>query len=185
MILSALRLFKSLSIYHYRTIVITILLPVIGPPIVALFGPDCRVLQVTIYIAGFLVWSVFAVLAVASMLRTDRAEAQRQVAQQTEEVSTGILRLREEHEDLRAGLRQQARDLKDLEETVRAKLEELGAVLPPRRISARGTAIRATLGLSVANASVTGGSTLARVRRRFLRATRWLWRVVYGKPEDD
>ena len=38
MILSALRLFKSLSVYHYRTIVITILLPVIGPPTIAVKG---------------------------------------------------------------------------------------------------------------------------------------------------
>ena len=84
MYLSALRLFKSLSSYHYRTIILTMLLPVIGPPMIAYFGPDRLVFQVTLYLGAFLVWSVFAVIAVASMLGRDRSEAEYQVAQQVE-----------------------------------------------------------------------------------------------------
>ena len=38
MILGALWLFRSLSGYHYRTILLTIPLPVIGPPVIAYFG---------------------------------------------------------------------------------------------------------------------------------------------------
>ena len=52
MILSALRLFRSLSRYHYRVIIVTILLPVIWPPMIAYFGPDCLILQVILYVAA-------------------------------------------------------------------------------------------------------------------------------------
>ena len=38
MILGALRLFKSLSAYHYIAILITIFVPVIGPPAVDYFA---------------------------------------------------------------------------------------------------------------------------------------------------
>ena len=181
MILAALRLFRSLSGYHHRTILLTVLLPAIGPPAIAYFAPTSIVLQVVLYVAAFLVWSVLAMLAVASMLRRDRFEAEQLIAQRLETLSSQISRLREEHEDLRAGLRQQ---VKDLEEAVRATLkEELGVVLPPLPISirARFTAGSATLSAAV---TVVGGSKLARVRRWFRRATRWSWEVVYGKPED-
>ena len=35
MILSTLRLLRSLSLHHYRAIIVTILLPVIWPPMIA------------------------------------------------------------------------------------------------------------------------------------------------------
>ena len=182
MILSALRLFRSLSRYHYRTILLTVLLPVIGAPMIAYFGPDCLVLQVILYVAAFLVWSVLAVLAVASMLGRDRSEAEQLVAQQNEALSGQIGKLREEHEDLRLDLRQQ---VNDLEEVVRSTLSEgLGVVLPPRPISMRA---RLTAGSPTMSASLTvvGGSRLARLRRWFRCAMRRLWEVVYGKPEGN
>ena len=179
MILSALRLFRSLSRYHYRTIVITILLPVIWPAMIAYFGPDL-VLQVILYVAAFLVWSVFAVLAMASMLRRDRSEAEQLVAQQKEALSGQICRLREEHDDLKLDLRQQ---VNDLEEIVRSTLaEKLEVILPPRPISLRA---KGTLGSPTASGTLTvvGGSKVARLRKWCRRATRRLWEVVYGKPE--
>ena len=183
MILSALRLFRSLSRYHYRTILLTVLLPVIGPPMIAYFGPNCLVLQVILYVAAFLVWSVLAVLAVASMLRRDRSEAEQQMAQEFEELSGQIRRLKDQQEDLRMDLRQQ---VDDLEEVVRSTLsEELKVVLPPRPISLRATAILGVASMSAAIGTVVGGSRLARLRGWFRRAMRRLREVVYGKPEDS
>ena len=117
------------------------------------------------------------------MLTRDRSEAEQQLAQQIEALSGQIHRLGEEDEDLRADLRQQ---VKDLEETVRATLkEELGGVLPPRPISMRAKAILGNVSLSAATGTVVGDSKLARLRRWFRRARRWLWGVVYGKPKNS
>ena len=182
MILTALRLFRSLSGYHHRTILLTILLPVIWPPLIAYFGPDSIVLQVILYVAALLLWSVFAVLAVASMLRRDRSEAEQLVVQQIEALSGQIRRLREEHEDLRVDLRQQ---VDDLEEVVRSTLSEnLGVVLPQRPISIRAKFTAGSPRMS-ATLTVVGGSKVARLRQWFRRAMRRLWEVVYGKPEDS
>ena len=148
---------------------------------IAYFGPDRFVLQVILYVTAFLVWSVFAVLAVASMLRRDRSESEQLVAQQTEALSVQVRGLREELEDSRADLRQQ---VDDLEEVVRSTLEKLGGVLPPRPISLRA---RVTIGSPTVSAtlSVVGGSKVARIRQWFRRAMRRLWKVVYGKSEDS
>ena len=180
MILGALRLFRSLSGYHYRTILLTILLPVIGPPVIAYFGPDYLLLQVILYVAAFLVWSLFAVLAVASMVRRERSESEQLVAQQMEALSGQINRLKEQHEDLSADLRL---DVDNLEKVVRTTLSEnLGVVLPPRPISlrARATAGSATMSATL---SVIGGSKMARLRQWLRRKARALWEVVYGKQE--
>ena len=182
MYLSALRLFRSLSRYHYRTIIITTLLPVIGTPVIAYFGPDSLVLRFVLYVGAFLVWSVFAVLAVASMLRRDRSEAEQLASLEIEALSGQISRLREEHEESRMDHRQQANDL---EEVVRSTFEELGVVLPPRRISIRAKGIHFGIMTSVANVSVSGGSKVTRLRRWFRRVKRRLREVVYGKPEDS
>lgn len=182
MILSALRLFRSISRFHYRTIIITMLLPVIGPPIIAYFGPDHLALQVILYVAAFLIWSVFAVLAVASMLGRDRSEAEQLVAKQLDALRSQIYRLSEEEQDSRLDLRRQ---LDDLEEVVRSTLSErLGVILPPRPVSLR---VKATLPSPTASVTVTvaGGSKVARLRRWVRRAIRRLWEVVYGKPEDS
>ena len=179
MILNALRQFRSLSGYHYRMIVLTILLPAIGPTSLALFGPEHFILRVILYVAAFLVWSVLAVLAAASMLNRDRSEAEQLMSQKLEALSTQIGRLKEEHEDSKVDFGQQ---VKDLEEVVRSTLrEELGVVLPPRPISlrARFTAESPTMSVRL---SVDGGSRLARLRRWFRRAMRRMWEVVYGIP---
>ena len=182
MILNALRQFRSLSGYHYRMVVLTILLPAIGPTSLALFGPDLFILRVILYVAAFLVWSVLAVLAVASMLNRDRSEAEQLLSQRLETLSTQIGRLKEDHEDLKVDFRQQ---VKDLEEVVRSTLkEDLGVDLRPRRISLRARAVAGSPTAS-ATLSVVGGSKLRRLRLWFRRAMRRMWEVVYGKPEDS
>ena len=181
MILGALRLFRSLSGYHYRTIFLTVLLPAIVPAVIAYFAPELLVLRVIFYVAAFVVWSASAVLAVASMLRGDRSDSERLVDQNVEALSSQISALSEEHEDLGADLRQQ---VKDLEEAVRTTLkEDLGVDLRPRRISLRARAIAGSPTAS-ATLSVVGGSKLRRLRLWFRQAMRRLWEVVYGKPED-
>ena len=182
MILSALRLLRSLTGYHYRTILLTTLLPVIGPPIIACFGPDLLVLQVILYVAAFIVWSVFAVLAVSSMLNRDRSEAEHLVAQRIDALSGQIGGLREEHEDLRVDIRQ---GLDNLEEAVRSTLkEELGVVLRPRTVSLRTRASGGEASGSL-DLNVTGGSKIARLRQWFQRVMRRLREVVYGRREDS
>ena len=122
--LNALRHFRSLSGYHYRMVVLTILLPAIGPTSLALFGPDHFIMRVILYVVAFLIWSVLAVLAVASMLKRDKSEAERLTSQSSKRFRPRLADLREELEDSRVGLRQQ---VKDLEEVVRSTLrEELG-----------------------------------------------------------
>ena len=159
------------------------LLPVIGPPIIAYFGPALLVLQVILYVAAFVVWSVFAVLAVASMLSRDRSEAEQLVAQRIDALSGQINGLREEHEDLRVDLRQ---EIDNLEEAVRATLkEELGVVLRPRPVSLRAKLAFGEISMSGANLTVVGGSKIARLRQWFRRVMRRLWEVVYGRPEDS
>ena len=182
MILSVLRIFRSLSGYHYRMIVLTILMPAIGPPAVAYFSPDLLILRVILYVAAFLVWSVFAVLAVASMLKRDRSGAEQLVSQKVEALTGQISRLSEEHEDLRVDLRQQ---VEDLEEAVRSTLkEQLGVDIRPRRVRLRVKAVAGSPSFS-ANLTVAGGSKVARLRNWIRRAMYRLWEVVYGKPEDN
>ena len=121
---------------------------------------------------------MIALRTVASMLSTDKSEAEQLVAQQ-------IDALREEHDGFRAGLRQQANDLGDLEEVVRSTLcEELGVVLPRRPTS---LSMRATAGSPSASFDLTGvgDSKVVRLRRWFRSAMCRLWEVVYGKPEDS
>ena len=57
MILGALRLLGSLSGYHHRTTILTILLPAIGPASLAFFAPESLALQIILYVAAFAVWS--------------------------------------------------------------------------------------------------------------------------------
>ena len=180
MIIRALQLIRSLSRYHYRTILLTILLPVIGPPVIAYYGPDCLLLQVILYVAAFLVWSLFAVLVVASMVRRERSEAERSVAQQIAALSVQISRLKEQHDDSSVDLR---REVDNLEEVVRTTLsEKLGVLLPPRPISIRAR-INAGSPTMSATLTVVGGSKVARLRQWLRRTARRLWEVVYGNPE--
>ena len=181
MILSILRRFRSLPVHHRITIFITILLPVIWPLFIAYIARDL-VLQVVLHVAVFLVWSVIAVVALASTLKKDRSEAEQLVAQQVEALSGRIGKLEEEHGDLRVELRQ---EVDNLEEAVRSTFEQLGVVLPPRRISIRAKAFHISLNTSAANLTVVGGSKVARLRKWFRRSMHRLWEVVYGKPEDN
>ena len=180
-ILSILRRFRSLPVHHRITVFITILLPVIWPPVIAYIARDL-VLQVVLHVAVFLVWSVIAVVALASTLRKDRSDAEQLVAQHAKALSGRIGKLEEEQGDLRVDLRQ---EVDNLEEAVRSTFEQLGVVLPPRRISIRAKGFHVSLSVSVANVTVVGGSKVARIRKWFRRSMRLLWEVVYGKPEDS
>ena len=181
MILWALGLSRSLRGHHYRTIIITILLPVIVPPIIVNFGPTSLVLQSIVYAVAFIAWVIWSVLAVASMLKKDQSEAEQQVEQKLNALSGQISKLREGHEESRADLRQQ---VENLEEVVRSTFDGLGVVLPPRTISmcARITAGSPTMSATL---TVVGGSKMARLRQWLRRTTRRLWEVVYGKPKTS
>ena len=182
MILNALRLLRSLSGYHYRMIILTILLPVIGPLIFDYFGPDLLVVRVILYLAAFSVWSVVAMLAVAHMLRRDTSEAEQLMSQKLDALSSRIGRLREDHEESKVDLGQQ---VENLEGAIRSTFEELEVDLRSRRISVSAKPVHFSFITSVANVTVIRGSKVARLRQWFRHATRWLWEVIYGKPAES
>ena len=182
MILRMLGLLKGLSGYHYRTIVLTMILPVVAPPVIAIYGPDHCVLRIILYVVAFLVWSVLAVLAVAAMLERDRSEAERHVGQKLDELAGHISELREDHEHEKADIRH---EVDNLESVVRTTFEQLGVDLPPRPMSLRGRAVAGTPRVSAAGLTIRGGSRMTRIRRWLLRTSRQIWEVVYGKPEES
>ena len=181
MILSVLRRFRSLPVHHRIPIFVTILLPVIWPPIIAYLARDL-VLQVVLHLTVFLIWSVIAVVAVSSALKKDRSDADELVAQHVEALSGRIGKLEEEHGELREDLWQ---EVDNLEEAVRSGFERLGVALPPRRISVRAKGIHFRLNTSVANVTVKRGSKIAHFRHWIRRSARRVWEVVYGVPDDS
>lgn len=182
MILNALHLFRSLSGYHYRTIIFTVLLPAIGPPILASFVFDSLILRTILYAAAFLVWAVLTVLAVASMLTRDRADTERQLNQKVEELLWEFSALKEAYDNLETDLRL---SVKDLEETVRTTLkEELRVILPRPPISIRASFDVGTLTISANLTDVQRGK-FACFRQWVRRAVRRVWELVYGRSEDS
>ena len=177
MILMIKRCFRSLPVHHRITIFITMLLPAFWSSVLVYIARDP-----VLYGAVFLVWAVIAVVVLASTLKKDRSEAEQLVSQPVEALSGRIGKLEEEHGDLRVDLRQ---EVDNLEEAVRSTFEQLGVVLPPRRISLRAKAFHISASWSVDNLTVVGGSKVARLRKWFRRSMRRLWEVVYGKPEDS
>ena len=176
----AWRVIRSLRLYHYRMIIITILLPVIVPTLMTHFSPDSLLLQVGIYAAAFILWALMAVLAVASTVNKDRSEAAQLLADQGKDLSERISRLSQEHTDSRADLR---REVDNLEEAVRSTLyEELGVVPRPRGISVRADPV--SFNFRVAEPTVTvEGSLIARLRQCSRRVKRRLMEVFYGNPD--
>ena len=173
------RLFRIPSRYHYFMIIVTILLPAIGTSIIINFGPDCLVMRSLLYVGAFLSWSTFVVVAVAAMLERDRSEVAQLVDQQIGALPDRIRMLEEDHGDLREDLPQ------EVEKVVRSTLEELGLVLPPRRVTLRAKPLIVNASISAPNLTVVGGSKVARLRQWFRRVMRQLWEVVYGRPEDS
>ena len=175
------RLLRSLSGNHYRTILLTVLLPGIAPPIFAYFSPDFFIPKIVLYVVAFLVWAFSSVLAVASMLERDRFEAEQQVAHRIEALSRDISKLSQEQGDFRVDLRQ---EIDNLEEAVRSTLnKELKVVLPPRGVSLRVKPIHVNFNVSAVEVTV-GGNWIARLRQRFRRLKRQLKQVFYGNSED-
>ena len=187
MVLRVIRLFKSLTRYHYIAIFITILLPVIGPECIADIGREYQLKQEMLDVVALFIWSIWVVLAVALMVRRDRSEAKQMVEPQIAALSGRISSLEKQHlekqyKDLRVEL---LREVDNLEESVKETLREsLGVVLPPRPIS---LSLRATAGSPTASFNLTGagGSKVARLREWLRRKARGIWEVVYGKPEGS
>ena len=172
---------RSLSRHHYTTIFFTILLPAIGPPVVASFSPGGWVLEIGFYGLAFGVWSLIAVLAVASMLKKDRAETEQLVAHRTEDLAGQVSSLWQEHGNLKINLGQ---EIDNLEETVRLTLKErLDADLPPRRLSRRADPVGWNIHVEEPRVTSVRESWIARLRDSFQRIGRWVWKVVYGSPE--
>ena len=162
------RLFRIPSRYHYFMIIVTILLPAIGTSIIINFGPDCLVMRSLLYVGAFLSWSTFVVVAVAAMLERDRSEVAQLVDQQIGALPDRIRMLEEDHGDLREDLPQ------EVEKVVRSTLEELGLVLPPRRVTLRAKPLIVNASISAPNLTVVGGSKVARLRQWFRRVMRQL-----------
>ena len=187
MVLRVIRLFKSLTRYHYIAIFITILLPVTGPGCIADIGREYQLKQEMLDVVALFIWSIWVVLAVALMVRRDRSEAKQMVEPQIAALSGRISSLEKQHlekqyRDLSVDL---LREVDNLEEVVRRTLsEELEVVLPPRPVSlrARVTAGRPTVS---SNLTVVGGSKLARLREWLRQKARRIWEVVYGKPDGS
>ena len=172
--------FKKLSFYHYRMIIVTIVVPVILTVAVTYFAVDCLVVRVIIDVGVVLVWALFVVIVVALVVERDMAEASRLVSQQAVPLVEQVHRLEEEHGDLIADVRLQ---VEDLESRTRSTFERLGVDLPPnKRIPVRA---RNILGAATNSAAVgiSGGSKWARLRQWFRRAMRRVREIVYGKPE--
>lgn len=181
MILKSALLFRTLSGYHYRTIIITVLLPAIGPAILASFVFDSFILRTILYAAAFLVWAALAVLSVATMLTRDRADTERQISQKVEAISCQISVLKEAHDNLGTDLRL---TVKDLEETVRTTLkEELGVSLPRPPVSIRASFDAGGATIS-ANLKGARRGWLARFREWIKQIARRAWEVAYGRTED-
>ena len=173
------RRFRIPSGYHYIMIIVTILLPVIGTPIIDYFGPDCLVMRSFLYVVAFFLWSAFVVLAVASMLERDRSEVAQLVEQQVGALPDRIRMLEEEHGDLRANLPQEVGEL------VRSTFEAAGIVLPPQSHSISANPVYFNFSVPPVSVTVVRGSRMARFRQRLRRAMRQLWEGVYGKPEGS
>ena len=188
MVLRVIRLFNSLTRYHYIAIFITILLPVIGPGCIAYIGREYQLKQEMLDVVALFIWSIWVVLAVALMVRRDRSESKQMVEPQIAALSGRISSLEEQHlEKQHRNLRVELlREVDNLEESVKETLRDnLGVVLPPRTISSLRA--RATAGSPTASFNLTavGGSKMARFREWLRQKARGLWEVVYGKPEGS
>ena len=187
MILGARRLFRSLARYHHAMIIITILVPFIWSVIIPFLVPDCLVLQVILYAAAFTVLLVSAELSVAFALKRDRSNAERFVSQEVEVVAGEIRTMRAQ---LGALIEQQGDFIKDLQQHlddldngIRSAFEELGVVLPARRVPLRARAIFGSATMSAPTLCATGGSKWRRLIRLFQRFVRWLKETVWGQPD--
>ena len=180
MILWVWNRFRNLSRLHYGLIAVTILAPVVLTATVTYFAVECLLVRVVIDGAAFVVWSLFVVVVFALVVEKDRTEANQLVSEQTAPLAEQLERLREQQDDLIAGVRQQ---VEDLERRTRSTFEQLGTDLPPRSVSVRARGVSFAVEVSAAVGTV-GGSRLSRLRRRFRRAMRRVWEVVYGKPNS-
>ena len=138
--------------------------------------------QYTLYFAAFLIWSLFAVLAVAAMLKKDRSESQSNLDEKLRVPSDQITKLREDLDVVKADYRQQ---VDNLEGVVRSTLrDKFGVELPRRPITVNANPVQFSFGVSAVTVTHTRGSRLARIGHWFLRAMRQTKDVVYGKPES-
>ena len=168
-------------------IVVSILVPGIWSATIALWGPDRLVVQAILHLAAFLVLFVLAMLSMALVLKRDRSNAEQFVSRELDVVSGEVRTLREQHGDLkeqhRGSIEDLQRQIDGQDEVFRSAFEELGVVLPGRRISVRAKPIAFSVMVSDATVNVRGGSKWARFLRLFRRFGRWLKETVVGKPD--
>ena len=172
MILRVLRLLASLSLRQYMVILITIILPAIFLPILAPSIPGGPVVLPIVYF----VWSVVAVLSVASMLKDDRSKAAQSVDRKLENLSREVQLLKDEHLRRTAGLQDQ---VNEIDRVVRSGFEGLGVVLSPRRSSLRAN-ISAGVPRMSATLTVDSPNRIVRFRRWVQRHALRFWRWFYG-----
>ena len=184
MIFPAWGFFRSLHGYHHVMIIITILVPLLWSVVISLWLPNRFVLQVTLHLAGFLVFWLLAVLAVGLVLKRDRFKAEQFVSQEVGAVSGQIRILRQEHEDLILRHGDSIEDLKrqidDQDANFRSAFEQMGIVPLPRRSPLRGGRSFGPMEPDVV-VPKTVGSKWARLHQRLRRLGRWLKGKLLGK----
>ena len=189
MILNVWRVFRNLAWYHHVMIIITVLVPLIWSGIITLWLPDGLVLKVILHLAALPAFFVLAELAVAVALRSDRSKAAQFVSQEVDVVSGEIRTLREQHGDVREQhgdvIGDLRRQIDDQDQVFRSAFEDLGVVLPGRRISVSAKPVAWNIMVSEATGAVTGGSKWARLRRLFQSFRLWLKETVWGKPDHQ
>ena len=182
MILNALALLKSLTAQQYSGLFVSMLFPGIAFAFVHSFAPDSLVLRVIYYLVVFVTWSVWAVLAVASMLNRDKSETVLLVDGRERELLSKIRELEEANEGLVLGFRQEVRNL---EESVRKTLkEDLGVDLRPRRVCLRIGPLSTGMPTASMSVRVMRRGRPARLRSWIRDKIKCIWKAVYGNPKD-
>ena len=184
MILKTIERFRSLSGYHWKTIIVTILLPVILPTVFSLHSLEFSLpVRVLLIIGVFFVWAVIAIYTVASMLLHDKTEANHVVNQEVCELQTRIEAVEGRQLNSPAILRA---ELDNLEETIRSTLKnDLGADLPHRPVLGWPSAVRWNIEVSSPTVTLVGGTWGRRLQLRLRRTLSQAWRIVYGATEDN
>ena len=160
MIFRLVGLLKALSRPHYLMIVVTIILPVAVTSFIA-YGFSCLVVGL---VGG---WSLTVLVSVAWMLNHDKSVAERNVDWKLEGLSKEVGTLRDDQTNATADLQDQ---VSETNRVMRSGFEELGLVLPPRRIS-----LRASLTSGPATFSASG---IGRSPNKLVRWCRWVRRRV-------
>ncbi len=172
--------FAKLSVGHYLMIMVTIVVPVVFPTLIGYFSIERLWVNVVMDVVVISIWSVFVVVVISKLVERENREMNQLVRQQVGDVRAQLARVEQEHRDAAADAQLQ---LADLEERLRSALEGIAVELRPKTVYLRAQAVSGIPSMS-ASLSVTGGSRLARMRRRFRRWRSWVWRKIWGSRAD-